>query len=110
MTHTIDTRRTGHARRLATLGPVLGAMLLGACATTADLGEDDPLVDAVYQAIRLDPKLESSQVTVTHDGGGVVQLNGFVENITDKQSIVDAARNVDGVTRVDDNTTFTAGG
>ena len=101
---TITTFRT---RRLAPLGAVLGAVLLGACAT-AGVGDSDPLVDEVYQAIRLDPQLESSQVTVTHQGNGVVALNGFVENLADQQSIVTAAEGVDGVTRVEDNMTFRA--
>ena len=102
------TITTFRARRLAPLGLVLGAALLGACATATGVGDADPLVDEVYQAIRLDPKLEATQVTVTHQGGGVVALNGFVESLADQQSIVDAAAAVDGVTRVEDNLTFRA--
>ena len=104
MTSITDRRPILH--RIAPLGLVLGATLLGACAVTDGVGGDDPLVDEVYQAIQLDPQLESSQVTVRHDGGGVIQLGGFVSNLQDQQSILEAAQGVDGVTRVEDNTTF----
>ena len=104
MTHTTIARRTH--RLVAPLGLVLGAALLGACAGTADITDTDPLVDEVYQAIRLDPLLGASQVLVRHEGGGVVQLNGFLENLADQQSVVEAAQAVDGVTRVENNMTF----
>ena len=100
--------KTLRTRRLAPLGLVLSAALLGACATGTDVGEADPLVDEVYRAIRLDPSMESSQVTVTHQGGGVVALNGFISNLTDQRSLVEAAEGVEGVTRVENNLTFQA--
>ena len=96
--------------RLASLPALaLSAALLGACAGTADIGDPDPLVDAVYQAIRLDPQLGASQVTVRNEGDGVVQLNGFIEDMIDEQSIIDAAMSVDGVRRVDSNLTNAPG-
>ena len=106
MKSTPDPRRLPPVRRLAPLGLALGALLLGACAATTGVDGDDPLVDEVYRAIRLDPTLESSEVVVRHEGGGVIQLNGFVENLIDQQSILEAVRDVEGVTRVDDNTVF----
>ena len=106
MRSTPDRRRLAPGRRLAPLGLALGALLLGACAATGDVGEDDPLVDEVYQAIRLDPKLQSSEIIVRHEGGGVIQLNGFVDSLIDQQSILEAVEGVEGVTRVDDNTVF----
>ncbi len=106
MTDITYDRRTSSARRFALPGLALGAMLLAGCASTRDLVENDPLVDEVYQAIRLDPKMESSQVLVRHEGNGVIQLNGFVESLIDQQSILAAVGRVDGVTRIEDNTTF----
>ena len=92
--------RSRRARLAALPALSLSAALLGACAATSESGGDDPLVDDVYRAIRLDPKLGSSQITVSHDGGGVVTLNGFIENMADEQSVIDAAMSVDGVTDV----------
>ena len=103
------TTRARRARLASLPALALSATLLGACAGTADLGDTDPLVDEVYQAIRLDPQLGASQVTVRHQGDGVVQLNGFIEDMIDEQSIIDAAISVDGVRRVDSNLTTSPG-
>ena len=104
-----DTRSACRARPVPLPALALCAALLGACAGTGDVGGDpDPLVDAVYEAIRLDPQLGASQVTVTHDGAGTVTLAGFIEDLADEQSLVDAAMAVDGVERVDSNLTNVA--
>ena len=96
------------ARRVALPALALSAALFGACATTAGVDGSDPLVDEVYRAIRLDPKLGASQVTVTSDGAGNVTLAGFIENMVDEQSVIDAAMSVDGVASVDSNLTDVA--
>ena len=101
--------RSRLARRAALPALALSAALLGACTATGEVaGGDDPLVDEVYQAIRLDPKLGASQVIVENRGGGTVALNGFIENLADEQSVIDAAMAVDGVTNVESNLTNVA--
>ena len=90
--------------RTPLLAAVLGAALLGGCATTADVADDgdSELVANIRQELALDPLLNTSRITVTERDGQVV-LGGFADGLEEIDEIREVVEGVDGVSSVENN-------
>ncbi len=93
------------SRRLALLGLVAGASVLGACASTRTqegAGEyvDDAVITTKVKALVLnEPLLKSMEISV-ETFKGRVQLSGFVSSRLAMDKAVELARSVKGVSSV----------
>ena len=96
--------------------PVLAAtlLLIAGCASNrehqsvGDAVDDATITARVKTALAESPAVKAYQVDV-ETFGGVVQLNGFVDSTSAKNSATTVARNVSGVREVRNNLSITSG-
>ena len=94
--------------RLTLAAATLAAALLGACAATAPVPEDGPLLERVRQDVRLEPMLESSRVTVT-ERDEIIVFGGSVDSLEDLNIIRDIIDELEGEAPVENNVVMQGG-
>lgn len=93
------TAATSVARNVPGVVTVKNNLQVGADRSAGQVVDDATITARVRTALIGDPRTKSHQIEVTTNGG-VVQLAGFVDNVTNKTAAEQLATRVAGVTRV----------